>query len=547
MKTLLSFSKILLTFFLCTWSACLVDVADAQSLPSQAARRVDQLLTSELADKSQATLTTAVAIVDDETFLRRVFIDLLGEPPTTEDVLAFSLNNAADKRSQLIGQLLSDPSYGRNWARYWRDVIMYRRTDERGLLSARSAESYLTAAFNENTAWDKVATSFITARGDVKENGMTAIIMAQQGQPEETVAEISRIFLGIQIQCAQCHDHPTDSWTREQFHQLAAFFPRVAVRPKRDQDIRSFEVVATDSPVELRRRNTNNRFRGTPEHRMPDLENPQARGTLMQPVFFVTGDKLPTGTLDADRRGQRASWITGRENPWFAKAFVNRIWAELVGEGFYSQLDDLGPERECSAPRTLDYLATAFRDQSYDVKWLLRTILSTEAYQRESRRRRTFGEMPFQANCAQRLRADQLFSALVIVLEMPDSVSTASRPRPSRFSPRNAFSSIFGFDPSAQRSNVSGTIPQALFLMNSPQIGQYLLARRDRMMGRLLIEVKDDRQAITELYVRVFSRQPTEKELNTCLKYRQRVGDRQEAFEDILWSLINTAEFSNRK
>ena len=547
MNNLYSFSKFLLTILLCSYPACLVDVAEAQSSPQQTARRVDQMLIRELAEKLPAPSATPVARIDDETFLRRVFTDVLGELPTTEDVLAFTLNQNKDKRAELIEHLLADSAYGRNWARYWRDVIMYRRTDERGLLSARSVENYLTAALNENTAWDKVATSFITARGDVKENGSTAIIMAQQGQPEETVAEISRIFLGIQIQCAQCHDHPTDRWTRQQFHELAAFFPRVAVRPKRDQDVPSFEVVANDSPVELRRRNTNNRYRGTPEHRMPDLQDPQAEGTLMQPIFFVTGEKVEAGSLDADRRSQLASWITGPENPWFAKAFVNRIWAELVGEGFYAQVDDLGPERECSAPQTLDYLATAFRDQGYDMKWLLTTILSTESYQRASRRRRTFEEVPFQSNCAQRLRADQLFSALVTVLEMPDSATSQGRQRSARFSPRNTFSSVFGFDPSVRRSDVSGTIPQALLMMNSPQIGQYLLARRDRMLGRLLLEVRDDQQAVTELYVRVLSRQPTEKELATCLKYRQRVGNREEAFEDILWSLLNTAEFVNRK
>ena len=327
---------------------------------------------------------------------------------------------------------------------------------------------------------------------------------------------------------------------------LVAFFPRVAVRPKRNQDVPSFEVVGSDTTVETQRK-SNNRFRGTPEHRMPDLENPEKQGKIMQPVFFVTGSELPLGTLDADRRTQLASWMTGRDSPWFARAFVNRMWAELTGEGFYDPVDDLGPGRACSAPQTLDYLAAAFREQQHDVKWLFETILLTETYQRESRRRRTFEEMPHQANCSQRLRADQLFSSLVTVLQMPDSVATVSRQRSSRFSPRNSFNSVFGFDPSTRRSDVSGSIPQALLMMNSPQIGQYVLARRDRMLGRLLNEVSDDRQALRELYVQVLSRQPTDKELATCLNYRRSVGDRAEAFEDILWSLINTAEFLHRK
>ena len=540
------FGQVLLAAYLSTSLPGLLDIASGQSSPRETAAKIDQLLARELAAKSLIKPPVPVKPVDDETYLRRVFIDLVGEPPTTNDVLAFTLNADADKRWQLVNQLLADESYGRNWARYWRDVILYRRSDERGLLRARSLEKYLTEHFNKNTSWNKIATAFVTARGDVKENGATAIIMAQQGQPEDTVAEMSRIFMGIQIQCAQCHDHPTDRWTRDQFHELAAFFPRVAVRPKRDQDVPSFEVVGSDTTVETRRK-SNNRFRGTPEHRMPDLENPEKQGQIMQPVFFVTGDEVPLGTLDADRRSQLASWITGTENPWFSRALVNRIWAELVGEGFYDPVDDLGPERACSAPQTLDYLAAAFRDQQHDLKWLFATILSTETYQQESRRRRTFEEMPHQANCSQRLRADQLFSSLVTVLQMPDSVARVSRQRSSRYSPRSSFNSVFGFDPSTRRSDVSGAIPQALLMMNSPQIGQYVLARRDRMLGRLLNEVTDDRQALRELYVQVLSRQPTEKELDTCLRYRRNVGNRAEAFEDILWSLINTAEFLHRR
>ena len=534
----------LLVAILVTGVVGLSDLVWAQSLPVDVAARIDQLLVAESNHTAQGT---PVPVVGDETFLRRVFMDLVGEPPTTEDVIAFSLDGTVDKRSRLVRQLLADASYGRNWARYWRDVIMYRRSDERALLSVRALESYLTDAFNDNTSWDKLTTEFITARGDIRENGKTALIMAQLGRPEDTVAEVSRIFLGIQIQCAQCHDHPTDRWTREQFHELVAFFPRVAVRPKRDDGMLNFEVVASDSPIENRSRSTNNRYRGTPEHRMPDLDNPEARGEIMKPVFFVTGDEVPVGSLDADRRSQLASWITDSTNPWFARAFVNRIWAELVGEGFYDPVDDLGPGRKCSSPKTLDYLAAAFRERGHDIKWLFATILSTDAYQRASRRRRNVEELPFQANCAQPLRADQLYSSLQAVLEIPESNTTSGRQRSSRFSPRNSFNSVFGFDPSTRRGDVAGTIPQALMMMNSPRINQYATAENGRMLGRLLREVTDDRQAITELYLRVLSRQPTDKEVNSCLKYRRNLRDRGEAFEDILWALINTAEFLHRK
>ena len=196
---------------------------------------------------------------------------------------------------------------------------------------------------------------------------------------------------------------------------------------------------------------------------------------------------------------------------------------------------------------TLDYLAAAFRERGHDIKWLFTTILSTDAYQRASRRRRTVEELPFQANCAQPSRADQLYSSLKTVLEIPESNPTSGRQRTSRSAPRNVFNSVFGFDPSTRRGDVAGTIPQALTMMNSPQINQYATAENGRVLGRLLQEVTDDRQAIMELYLRVLSRQPTDKEVDSCLKYRGKLRDRGEAFEDILWALINTAEFLHRK
>ena len=180
-----------------------------------------------------------------------MWLDIVGDIPTPEHVTAFLLDPAKDKRERVVRELLANPQYGQNWARYWRDVILSRRLEDRAAIVANPLVVALTEKFNENESWDKIAAEFITATGDVRENGATAIHMAQDGRTEETTAEMSRIFLGIQIQCCQCHDHPYDRWKREQFHELAAFFPRIAVRPVQSPTRRSFEVVADDRP-ELR-------------------------------------------------------------------------------------------------------------------------------------------------------------------------------------------------------------------------------------------------------------------------------------------------------
>ncbi|MFT7641169.1 MAG: hypothetical protein ACI9G1_002915 [Pirellulaceae bacterium] len=511
--------------------------------PREAAVKVGKLLAQDLkqdsADNPQA---------DDEIFLKRAMLDIIGRLPTPEEAISFAIDPAEDKREKLVHRLLKTDEFGSNWARYWRDVILYRRTEERALLASQKLEEFLTQQLNSDTSWDKIATAFVTAEGDVREEGATALIMAQSGQPEDTVAEISRIFMGIQIQCAQCHDHPTDRWKREQFHQLAAFFPRVAVRPVREGEKRSFAVVSQDRFFS-RPSNNNNRYRGTSEHSMKDLEKPEERGKVMTPVLFTTGESLRIGATDDSRRESLAKWMTSENNSWFAKAYVNRIWAELVGEGFYEPIDDIGPDRDCSAPQTMDYLAEQFVANDYDVKWLFETITATDAYQLRSQRRRNYDETPFQANCNQRLRADQLFSSLISVLgvEEPGAREFNRQGYSARFSARNLFNTAFGFDPSDPRAEVKASIPQALLMMNSPIISRAISARSDTGLGRLLRQIDDDEELITELYLRAYSRAPTDEEVKICTGFIKKIGNRGEAFEDILWSLINSTEFQYRR
>jgi Protein of unknown function (DUF1549)/Protein of unknown function (DUF1553) len=518
----------------------------------ETAREVDRLLAEEVF----APDTKLAPRIDDATFLRRVWLDIVGDIPTPEHVTAFLLDPAGDKRERVVGDLLANPQYGQNWGRYWRDVILSRKLEDRAMIVANPLVVSLTEKFNENEPWNKIAAEFITATGDVRENGETAIELAQDGRTEETTAEMSRIFLGIQIQCAQCHDHKTDRWKREQFHEFAAFFPRIAVRPVQSPVRRSFEVVSDDRPDLGRRPNVNAQGRrGVPEHFMPDLKNPTAPGTRMQPTFFLTSAKLPFGTPDAERRGTVAKWMT--ENPWFATALVNRVWGELVGEGFYEPIDDMGPDRQPSAPKAVELLSREFAASGYDIKWLFRTICATQAYQRESRPRRETNGVPFAANVAQPLRSDQLFNALMSVLEIPETEATQNkRGRPVNDKPRygqnasirQAFEVAFGYDPSDPRETVNASIPQALALMNGVRINLAVRAIGDEtMLGRTLKETDDNGAVIEELYLRTMSREPTEQERNTALKYCQATKNRSTVFEDLLWALVNSSEFSHRR
>ncbi len=529
-------------------SAAATPAASSQVAISQVAIDVDRLL-----ERETAVAAAKPAGVDDETFLRRVMLDLIGQPPTPEETTLFVLDTSPDKRALLVERLLADRRFGENWGRYWRDVIFYRRTEDRALIGSELAANYLAEQLNNNVAWDRVATALVTAEGEVMEDGATALFFAHRGEPEAVVAEATRIFNGIQISCAQCHDHPTDRWKRDEFHRMAAFFPRVALRPNPMKGPLDLTVAASDFEPRFGPRMPAMRVRGTLEHYMPDLKDPQARGTLMQPVFFVTGESVPVGTKDELRRTKFATELTRRENPWFARAMVNRVWAELVGEGFYEPVDDMGPDRQCAAPETLDRLATAFTDSNYDVKRLYRIVTQTAAYQRPSRSRRGPDDAPFTANVASRLRGDQIFNQLAGLLGIVEPPPGAG-PGPGgngaaaalRRGPRFLFNQVFGYDPSNPREEEVGSVPQALVLMNSPLINAAISSRRGMLAG-LLARIPKDDELTMELYLRTLGRQPNATELAACRDLVKEAGDRGEAYEDILWSLINSTEFLHRK
>jgi len=424
----------------------------------------------------------------------------------------------------------------------------------------------------------------ITATGRSDENGAVALSLAHEARPVEMAGEVSRIFMGVQIQCAQCHDHKTDAWKRRQFHEFAAFFQ--GVRPKQVEK-GGMGVLPVFAVVE----------QGPRRYMMPELDNP-TKQIPIAPRFFLASSKsspapvLPEGLAITERRAVAASYITGQDNPWFAKAYINRVWYVLMGEAFYEPIDDIGPDRDPKAPDVLNSLADQWQKGGYDVRWLFRTLLNTEAYQRRVRSTASAaGKTPFASSCPSRLRADQVFDALVQALALPlDSNGNLSPPANNnnarragpggpadkpltkkaatkaaeaaglasqagkkaagairKGGPRLLFDRLFGIDPSVANEDVMGTIPQALFLMNGPIVNSRIQARPGTVLGDVLSNAPNPRAALGALYVRVLSRQPTKEEVDICSRYLTAVPNHAEAFEDIYWSLINSTEFLTRR
>ncbi|QDU07618.1 DUF1549 domain-containing protein [Gimesia aquarii] len=598
---------------LCHSSTFAATKSGSQSTKQQ---RVDEIATAQLVDELieaelKKTNIQPAKLANDEDFLRRVTFDLAGRKPTSSEVILFGLDASPDKRKTIINDLLNSESYAVNWARYWRDVIYLRATDIRSRINQSEFVAWMTTQLDENKSWDQIATDLLTATGDVRENGSTALIFAHQGDPAELAAETSRIFLGIQIQCANCHDHPTDKWKRDSFHELAAFFPRVRVRPVRDAQRRSFQVVSVDqgsqydrrlqmfkdpSPLfrafdrnrdgklteaEVKRSRLARNFeqmldrgdsnsdkaltikeiksialppntrRATPEYLMPDLNDPTASGKVVHPVLFVGTKASPKGLKDLERRETLSKYLTSKSNPWFSRAIVNRMWAEMLGEGFYMPIDDIGPERSAVYPKVLETLADGFTASRYDLKWLYRTIANTRAYQRQMQAKKPEEiQAPFAAQSPTRLRGDQIFTAITQVFGVDDLQANRNlRDRYNRGNrtARSQFSNLFTFDPSTAQDEITGDVPQALFMMNSTTINGFLRSNQNTKLAQIARDYPKNSDAIHELYLLVLSREPSKTEMKVCQDYFKSTDHRNEALEDLMWSLLNSSEFITKR
>jgi hypothetical protein len=490
------------------------------------ADKLDALIESQLAGM------TLAENVSDEHFLRRVSLDLCGRPPSTEEYEAFMADNNADKRSRAVDRLLAHEDFGRNWGNYWSDTMSARiQPPELTFLTYKPFKTWLAKELNADKSWANIVTQIFTAEGILEEKPETTYIAYHQGNPISLAGESARIFLGAQIGCAQCHDHPFDRWKQVEFHQTAAFFVRSSVKMPQNSSLKT----ALTS-------------KETGEHKMPEK-----LGTA-HPVV-LTGEALAREATDPERRAAFAAWLTHAENPWFAKTYVNRIWSRMMGHGFVEPVDNLGVQAEQHFPEAHEALAEHFAATGYDIKDLFRIIIASEAYQRQLPSSPEARKKLFAAARTAKLRGDEVYDSLAAATGLPDvageqrKATTAERFPPPPKSTRDRVNEVFGFDPSLAPADVSRTMPQALYLMNNEALRKQIDARPDSStpLAKLLAEEKDNGKAVTQLYHRVLAREPSEAELRLVLKHLDGAESRVAGFEDLLWSLVNSTEFTTKR
>ena len=513
---------------------------------------IDRILAAEQA----AAGVKPVARTTDEQFIRRIHLDLTGRLPDPPDVLAFIADRDSAKRGKLIDKLLDSDDFATYWAAYWREVVAVRLTNFQGRGLQRNFERWLVKSFKENKRWSEMVREMLTYSGQAKfddeKAGPAFFLGGHIGADSivEQAAETSRIFLGIQMNCAQCHDHPFDVWKREQFHELAAYFARVRPRPIREEQ----RVVGIELSGAGGRPGAAGRFGGN-EYRMPDKNSTNRfSGTIVHPKF-LDGKAAGRGLDDKDRRDSLVASITSKDNLWFAAAFVNRIWGQLLGQSFYMPVDDLGPKKESVMGTVLVRIAGAFRGSDYNIKELYRFILNSEAYQRQSLARNPGDHLQFTAVYPTRLRSDALWNSLQHVVGRISGPGGFPAGRPGMGAARfglgggieGQFKNEFNFDPSLKSDDVEGSIPQALILMNSPFVQQRIKATGETFLGRLLNANTTDAEALEKVYLQVLVRKPAEREKTRCLDHIKKSASRGEAYEDILWALLNSTEFQTRR
>lgn len=476
--------------------------------PATLAARLDQHLeTCWAAEKVKPS-----DLADAAVFARRVHLDLVGRIPTVAEVRAFLDDQSADKRAALITRLVDSPAHARHAARFWRREWVLR-IDAPPLASLASEfEAWLASKFREATSYDRLARELLTATSPrIGRKAPTTFLIASEYKPENLAANATRAFLGINLDCAQCHDHPFARWTRDQFWETAAFF----ARPEKDSVPAKFVVTI-----------------------------PNTKRTATARLLNDTEPKWPKAVKDDTGRTVLAEWVTSKDNSYFARNAVNRVWADLFGTGLVEPLDDLSGQNPPSHPELLDELATAFADSGFDLKYLTSAIVMTKAYQRSAvASASATGDPRLFARAAVRgMTGDQLYESLRVAAGLPpdrEDLDPASVARE-----RREFVDQFRVERTgaAQRS-----IPQALSLMN----GQFTATLTDLAGAPTLRAAEapflDTRGKVEVLYLAALGRKPSDDELTLFAKYVEKGGadgDAKKALADVFWALLNGSEFN---
>jgi len=477
---------------------------------------------------------------DDATFLRRSALDVVGRLPTEEEARAFFANGSADRRDQWIETLLNGPDYAEFQANRWIAVLKNRRDDTSDLASNFAFHAWVRDSMLANKPYDQFVRELLAATGPVIDNPPVAWYKRVK-EPKDQIEDVAQLFLGVRMQCAQCHHHPFERWSQDDYYSLAAFFSQLGRKPSgtRGEDL-IFHKRGTASATNIKSK------------------------AVLKPAAF--GDAMPPIAPDEDPRLKLADWMKTPGNPYFAKALVNRYWKHFFGRGLIEPEDDIRESNPASNPELLAALEKHFIKSGFDLKDLVRVIVRSRAYQLSStpNKDNVADRQNYSRYYPRRLPAEVLLDAVDRFTESPTDFTNLPPGTRAVALPDNSYNQstpflrVFG-RPEGQsvcecERVQSSNLAQSLYMINADDV-RNKLARADGRAERLAKDPRPAETKIKDLYFAAFARAPRPEELKTALDYlnetpNDAAGKRMDAataarrnYQDLLWAMISAKEF----
>jgi hypothetical protein len=469
------------------------------------------------------------AVIDDATFLRRVSLDLTGQLPTPAAVRAFVADPVPQrtKRARVIDKLIASPAYVDHWSVKWGDLLQSSRKylGDKGVYAF---QDWIRESIGANKPYNKMVHELLTSRGSSYDDPAANYFRVTR-DAKPTMEKTTQVFLGVRMVCAQCHDHPFERWTQNQYYQMSAFFSAVGLRAGYEVG----EEIIFDQRADY------------------DMKHPKD-GRVVKPEFLIASAKPMPVPNDPRRRDALADWLVSKDNPFFAKAITNRIWSYFYGKGIIDPVDDIRASNPPSNPALLDALTKDFIAHNFDLQHLMRTITNSRVYQTSivTNEWNAGDTTNFSHAFPRRLAAEQLMDAVALAAgvrpnfpEVPQDTNAAQLADPHIG--KEGFLDVFGrpLRESAceceRRSDFS--LPQALNLVNGKTISDAVADPKGRV-AQLVLSGKPDAAIVEELYLAAMGRIPSRDESTRALQYVAG-GPKAQRAQDLLWALLNSKAF----
>jgi hypothetical protein len=479
-------------------------------------------------------------LCSDEIFMRRVYLDITGSLPDPKQIVAFVADKAADKREKLVDKLLETPEYAYFFANKWADILRVKRRNQPDRAYGTFAfHTWIREAMNADKPYDDFVREIMVAIGDESKSPPT-VWYKEVRTPENFVDDVSQVFLGQRMACANCHHHPYEKWSQDDYWSMAAFFSRVAFKPvvtpgraaQNQQNQRQALFVKTTGSVQNKR---------------------SGKTAELKPL---DADPMTAGT-DEDPRAKFADWMVSPKNPFFAKTVANRYWAHFFGRGIVDPIDDMRVTNPPSNPELLDALAQNLIDNKYSLKSLIKTICKSRTYQlaAEPNEFNKGDKQSFARYYPKRLQAEVLFDAVAKLTDSPTAFpglpTDKFAPNRAIMLPDESFASYF-LDVTGRPQRISAcecervneaSLAMTLHLLNSQEV-QDKIARVGGRADQLAKDPRPDTEKVEELFLLATGAKPSKEKLTLALEHiSKHEKTKKVAYENIIWALLNSKGF----